>query len=290
MKGWLVVNAFLESYKFKDIYELLLLSAKAHNIEIQMLTTAQVSGVVGEAFAENELPDFALFWDKDVLLARQLESKGVRLFNCADAVEACDNKALTAIKLSEAGVRTPRTIIAPKTFEGVGYTDLSFLDRAIEKLGLPVVIKESYGSFGMQVYLARNKDEAVEIVKKLGHKEFIMQEFVATSRGRDLRVNVVGDKAVAAIYRYNDEDFRSNLTIGGKMRAFDISEEQAEEALKACRALKLDFAGVDVMFGEDDEPVICEVNSNTHFRTTLDCTGVNLADLIMEHIAKEMIK
>lgn len=290
MRGWLIVNAFLESYKFKDIYELLLLSAKTHNIELEMLTTAQISDVVAEGFGGFDLPDFALFWDKDVLLARQLESASVRLFNCADAVEDCDNKALTSIKLSKAGVNIPHTIIAPKTFEGVGYTDLGFVERAAEKLGLPMVIKESYGSFGMQVYLAHTKDEAKEIVKKLGHKDFIMQEFVKTSFGRDLRVNVVGDKVVATVYRYNEDDFRSNLTIGGKMRGYEISETQAQEAIKACRALKLDFAGVDVMFGEEDTPVICEVNSNMHFRTTLDCTGVNLADLIMEHIAKEMIK
>ena len=290
MKGWLIVNAFLESYKFKDIYELLLLSAKAHDIELEMRTTVQVSDVVGEGFGGFNLPEFALFWDKDILLARQLEGAGVRLFNCADAIEACDNKALTSLKLSKAGVEIPRTIIAPKTFEGVGYTDLGFVDKAIEKLGLPIVIKESYGSFGMQVYLADTKDEAKEIVNKLGHKDFIMQEFVKTSCGRDLRVNVVGDKVVAAIYRYNDDDFRSNLTIGGKMHGYEITEKQAEEAIKACKALNLDFAGVDVMFGEDDAPVICEVNSNAHFRTTMECTGINLADLIMEHIAKEMIK
>ncbi len=290
MKGWLIVNAFLESYKFQDIYGLLLSSAKTHNIELEMLTTAQVSSVVGEGFGGFELPEFALFWDKDVLLAKQLELENVRLFNCADAIETCDNKALTSIKLSKAGVRIPRTIIAPKTFEGVGYKDLGFFDNAIEKLGLPLVIKEAYGSFGMQVYLVSTRDEAEDVIAKLGHKDFIMQEFISTSRGRDLRVNVVGGRVAAAIYRYNDKDFRSNLTIGGKMCAYDILAAQEKEALKACKALNLDFAGVDVMFGKDDEPVICEVNSNMHFSTTLECTGINLADLIMEHIEKEMIK
>ncbi|MBE6734889.1 MAG: RimK family alpha-L-glutamate ligase, partial [Ruminococcaceae bacterium] len=168
--------------------------------------------------------------------------------------------------------------------------NLDFFDKAIEKLGLPLVIKESYGSFGMQVYLANTKDEAVKIIDSLGHKEFVMQEFVQTSCGRDLRVNVVGGKVVATIYRYNDGDFRSNLTIGGKMKPYEISSEQAQLAIEACKALHLDFAGVDVMFAEGDEPVICEVNSNTHFKTTLDCTGINLADSIMEYIAGEIRK
>ncbi len=289
MKGWLVVNAFLDSEKFKGIYSLLLESAKLHNISLELFTTAQLTDVIGEGFRGNTLPDFAVFWDKDVCLARSLEEAGVRLFNCAAAIEACDNKALTSLVLSKACVRIPKTIIAPKTFEGVGYSSFDFLDTAIERLGLPLVIKESFGSFGMQVYLADTREEAVEIIKTLGHKDFIMQEFVAASRGRDLRINVVGDKVVASIYRYNEGDFRSNLTIGGKMKPYTATPAQAQLALSACKALQLDFAGVDVLFGENDEPIICEVNSNTHFKTTLECTGVNLADSIMEYIARKMM-
>lgn len=288
MKGWLVVNGFLDSEKFKGIYTLLLESAKLHNISLELFTSSELSDVLGKGFAGKELPDFALFWDKDVCLARLLEEEGVRLFNCADAIEKCDNKALTSLVLSKANVRMPKTIIAPKTFEGVGYNNLDFLDNAIEKLGLPLVIKESFGSFGMQVYLANTREEAVKIIKNLGYKDFIMQEFISSSHGRDLRINVVGGKVVASIYRYNEEDFRSNLTIGGKMKPYTATKAQEELALSACKALQLDFAGVDVMFGENDEPVICEVNSNTHFKTTLECTGVNLADSIMEYIARKM--
>ncbi|MBR7089182.1 MAG: hypothetical protein IKI46_01640 [Lachnospiraceae bacterium] len=49
----------------------------------------------------------------------------------------------------------------------------------------------------------------------------------------------------------------------------------------------LDFAGVDVLFGKDG-PIICEVNSNPHFKTTLECTGINMAEHIISHIAEVM--
>ena len=58
--------------------------------------------------------------------------------------------------------------------------------------------------------------------------------------------------------------------------------------MRACRALGLDFAGVDVLFGEDGAPVVCEVNSNPHFKTTLDCTGVDLAAEIVAHIVRTL--
>ena len=44
---------------------------------------------------------------------------------------------------------------------------------------------------------------------------------------------------------------------------------------------------MDVLFGKD-VPILCEVNSNAHFKTTLACTGVNMAEAIMHHIREEL--
>lgn len=37
-----------------------------------------------------------------------------------------------------------------------------------------------------------------------------MQEFVKSSVGKDLRLNVVGNKVVATMKRLNEDDFRAN--------------------------------------------------------------------------------
>ena len=178
----------------------------------------------------------------------------------------------------------PKTVIAPKTFDGVGYTDLSFLRVAEEKLGFPMVVKEAFGSFGQQVYLAEDSVQLREIVEKIGAKPFLMQEFISSSRGRDLRINVVGGKVVGVMYRENLEDFRSNISGGGTGRAYSPTKAQEEMALTACRALGLDFAGVDVLFGQDGEPILCEVNSNPHFKSSLQYTGVDVALEIIRYI------
>lgn len=288
MKGWLVVNSFIDSAKFNGLYELLQEAAKKQNVELKLLKGSQLIDIIGAPKEKSALPEFAIFWDKDVMLARELENAGVRLFNSADAIEACDNKAITYQRLARAGVKIPKTIIAPKTFEGLGYTDSGFLKTAIEKLCLPLVIKEFYGSFGQQVYLAATEDEAVAVIQKIGHKDFVLQEFIATSRGKDVRINVVGQQVTASMLRYNDNDFRSNISNGGNMKPYTPSPEQEALALAAAKALGLDFAGVDVMFGQDNEPIICEVNSNPQFKSTLECTGVNLADNIIKHIISEL--
>ena len=286
MLGWLIVNGFLESKKFDEIYSFLKNASENVGISLEIKTNVELMTLVDEPLFP--CPDFVIFWDKDVFLAKKLEKNGVRLFNSARSVEICDNKILTALTLS-GKVRTPKTLIAPKTFEGVGYTKKDFLKKAIEILSLPIVIKEAYGSFGQQVYLAKSVDDMERIVEKIGHKEFLMQEFVKTSEGRDVRVNVVGGKVVSSMLRYNENDFRSNITNGGSMKKYDISHVWEEAAVKACEAIGLDFAGVDVMFGEADEPIICEVNSNPHFKSSFECNGVDMSVCIMNYV-KEQLK
>lgn len=277
--GWLVVNGFLQTEKFNTLYELLLDEATRRGVELIEKYADELVLPVGEAWTA--LPDFVLFWDKDISLARRLE-KFVPVFNGARAIELCDNKILTAEALASAGVKTPKTVIAPKTFEGVGYNRTRFLDEAGEYLGYPMVIKEAYGSFGAQVYLAHTREAAAEVIAELGHKEFLMQEFIKESVGRDIRVNVVGGKVVAAMLRYNEKDFRSNVTNGGKTRRITLTSAQEQAALAACEAVGADFAGVDILC--TDEPLVCEVNSNPGFKSTLDCTGVDLSKSILEHI------
>ncbi len=284
MQGWLIVNAFLQKRKFQEIYELFQIAAKKRGVELIVKTNAEVLIELHGEDACKNAPDFVLFWDKDVALARRLEEKGFRLFNGAAAIEACDDKILSALALEREGVITPRTIPAPKTFEGVGYTDLRFLEKAGEILGFPMVIKEARGSFGQQVYLAKTREEAEKIVEKIGWKDFLMQEYIAESCGKDIRVNVVGGKVVSSILRENANDFRSNITGGGNACAHQISKEQAEMAIRACKAVGAAFAGVDILFGRGGKPLVCEVNSNLHFKSSLDCTGIDVSEKILDYI------
>ncbi len=287
MRGWLVVNHYLDSKKFSELYAMLCESATKLNVSLEIKTTGEIICEVSSRFAMYSLPDFVIFWDKDIYVAQRLEKAGIKVFNSSKAIELCDNKILTAINL-ENKVKTPKTIIAPRTFEGIDYPKLDFLEYARKTLHFPLVIKEAYGSFGKQVYLANDMDEASAIIKSLHHKEFLIQEFIATSQGRDVRVNVVGQKVVSSMLRYNPDDFRSNITNGGKMKPYKLNEQQKNMALKACETLGLDFAGVDLLFGEHDEPLVCEVNSNPHFKSSYICTGIDMSFYVIEYIIEKL--
>ena len=286
MRGWLVVNGFIRSEKFNELYYFLSSAAKKHDITLEKKSSDCFATPIGDKICADNRPDFVLFWDKDIHLARRLEDEGLRLFNSADSIEICDNKIFTAKSLI-GKLPIPRTVISPKTFEGVGYNSLGFVENATRVLGLPLVIKEAYGSFGAQVYLARTLDEAKNIVTMLGHKDFIMQEFIAESYGRDVRVNVVGGRVVSAMERFNENDFRSNISNGGSMKKITITAEMEKTAIEAAKIIGLDFAGVDVLFGKDG-PIVCEVNSNPHFKSSLECTGIDMSEKIMDYIAEQI--
>jgi RimK family alpha-L-glutamate ligase len=288
MTGILVVNEFLHSNKFNEIHNWLLEAAKKYKIELQLKTNAELLiDISGRS--NNLLADFILFWDKDVRLAYYLEQLGYPVFNCSKAIEICDDKALTHLTLMNSGIPMPKTIIAPKTFENIGYTNYDFLHETAKRIGFPMVVKESFGSFGQQVYLVKDFTELIEKVKQIGTKPVLFQEFIKSSFGKDIRLQVVGGKVIAGMYRYSEHgDFRANLSIGGRMRAYEPSLEQCKLALRCCEMIGLDFAGVDLLFGENEDPIVCEINSNAHFKNIYDCTGVNAAEAIMIHIRQKL--
>lgn len=286
LHGLMVVNAFLRTTKFDDLYTILLSAAQKQGMALDVRTNAELCCHVDDP--DLKVYDFVVFWDKDVQLARQLELRGMRLFNSMLSILLCDDKALTYLALKQAGIPMPKTILAPKTFPTVGYTTLAFADEVAAQLGFPVVVKECFGSFGQQVSLAQTIDELRKTVRTHAGTPLLFQQLIAESYGRDVRLNVVGDRVVASMLRQStDGDFRSNLTRGGSMAPYTPTPEEEALAVRATHALGLDFAGVDVLFGKAG-PILCEVNSNAHFRSTLDCTGVNMADEIMQYIGEKV--
>ncbi|WP_018932495.1 ATP-grasp domain-containing protein [Gracilibacillus lacisalsi] len=289
-RGWIIYNGNLYRKKFAEQIEWLRETAETFDFAIDVIANHQLLVAIEEGetriLTEKTDPDFVFFWDKDLFLARQLEVQGLRLFNSAKAIEICDDKALTYQQLANHGIRMPKTIIAPKVF--VSLEDDSHLDQVIETLGFPMVIKETFGSFGEQVYLIENEQQLRQKVKELQHKPHLYQEYIASSYGRDVRLNVVGDQVVAAMLRKSEQDFRANVTAGGKMFRYQPSERERELAVRCSQLVGADFAGVDLLFGENDEPILCEINSNAHFKNIYDCTGVDITHDMMAFI-KESI-
>ncbi len=270
MTGFLVVNAYLTGEKFSELHEHLKRTAEGMGITLIIRNNEEM------LFCE-EKPDFVLFWDKDVNLAKRLENRGIPVYNCARAIELCDDKAKTYLAL-EGEVPQPETYIAPFSYFKTDYTD--FIKSATEKLGLPVIFKECFGSFGEQVFLCNSIEEALSHVNG---KPFLLQKYIKNGN-EDIRLEIVGGKCVAAMRRVNDKDFRSNISSGGVAEPYTPTNNEFKIAVKACAVLGLDFGGVDIL----DHSLVCEVNSNAHIINLMNATGINAAEMIFEQIKETL--
>ena len=310
-QGWLIVNEYLDTEKFLEIRKLFLSGAEKKNVKLTVYTNADfavdLSGAVvkSRAFDEGE-PEFIIFYDKDITLAAALEKMGYRLYNSADAIDVCDSKVKTAEKIAEynlnckddeAKILMPKTYKVPFTYENIGIKDsysFDFLDYVEKDLceagegalsgAYPMVIKESNSSFGMGVHLAGSREEAVKLICEYGNKECIIQEYLSYSSGRDYRLQMVSDKCVCAMMRSNKNDFRANITNGGKMSEYKPTDEDLSLARNVMKCLKLDFAGIDIMHDKSGRAVFLEANSNAHFKNIYDLTGINAAEKMIEYI------
>lgn len=226
--------------------------------------------------------DYVIYLDKDRYVAEMLERSGHRLFNSSKSIVLCDDKMLTHIALSNAGIKMPTTISSTLCYRDNGNRD--YLKDVEKTLGFPLIVKENYGSLGRQVYLIKNSAELKEIEDKLIHIPHIFQEFISSSKGKDYRIIVIGHKVVAYMKRENKNSYLSNLATGGSASVVELPQSFLDVAVKASEILGLDYCGVDILEGEHGEPIVSEVNSNAFYEGIEKATSVNVAKAYVDYI------
>ncbi len=294
MKGIVIINAYPSGEKFIRQGERIAAELRALGVECTLLKNGEVYALMQEdGRIESNLPKdcaFAVYLDKDKYLGRMLERQGLRLFNRAEAIENCDDKLRTYLALADSGVPVVKSIPAPLCYTKGTVPSEIFLKNVATELGFPLVAKKSYGSFGDGVQLVHGYAELFSFEKKCLYTPHFYQSYVAESCGRDIRALVIGGKVIAAMERVASEgEFRSNIELGGVGRALSIPLEYAEVAVRAAKALGLDYCGVDLLEGRRGA-IVCEVNSNAFFEGLEGTTGVNVARAYANYIFAAMLK
>src|SRR5690625_1671393 len=192
MHGWIIYNGNLPGNKFLDFAEMLQTAAIRNKHDVQIYKNNDLLSVLDQShltlLCNNNLtlPEYVIFTDKDIYLARQLELLGIPVFNSAESIAISDDKIATYQQLAANRLPIPRTIIAPKVFTSHKESSLN-VDAVIEELNLPLIVKESFGSFGEQVYLIHTKEELVKKMDTLHCKAYIFQEFRSEEHTSELQ-------------------------------------------------------------------------------------------------------
>ena len=210
-------------------------------------------------------------------VVNQLDMMGVPVLNNSVPIARSRDKLRCLQLLARFGIDIPRTVMTNQRSE---------VTMALDQIGgLPAILKLIRGTQGVGVMIAHTQEEIegiLDTMTDLG-QEILLQEFIRESRGRDIRVLVVGDEAVAAMRRTAKAgEFRSNLHRGGEGKPVKLKPEYAEIALRATRVMGLELAGVDLLETKGG-PKVMEGNSSPGFEGLEKATGLDIAGRIIDH-------
>jgi len=211
-------------------------------------------------------------------ILRQLEHLEVAVINPSGAIEAVKDKLYAHQLLAQRNLPIPRTMLVRFPVN---------LELVAVQIGFPCVVKLLVGSYGDGVVLSRDPrsfQDLMELVSALDRSQsLILQQYIGTRPGQDLRVFVVGGRVLGAMLRRStDGSFKANISRGGDGEAFAINPAIEELALASAAAVQLEIAGVDLLFDGEGYSV-CEVNSAPGFSGFEAATGLNVARAVLEH-------
>lgn len=288
MNGIIIVNQSIghNQYKIKRFIE----EFDKKNIRLDVFVNDGTLAIIKDNNVVINLPkaDFVFYLDKDIYLARLLEKAGYRLFNRADFIKFCDDKMLTFIGCANEGIKMPKTIAGPLVYTDLEESNYKFLDNVINELGLPMVVKKVYGSLGEGIYLVNTKEELKKLYSEIARNPIVFQEYVKSSYGQSVRVLIIDGKVFGSFIRSNDSDFRSNYGDTASSKKLEKSQKYMEFAQKIADKLHIEYAGIDLFVCDEQEPILCEINSNAFFEEFEKVTGLNVAEAVRDMVIRKV--
>lgn len=269
---------FLHSLVRKEEKLLITEFIKRPNVELVMLDDREMS------FDLKSRPNVDVVVERSINHSRALhalrlyQSLGIPCINTYEVSQTCGDKILTAVALEDNNIPQPDLRIA--------FTEDSALS-AIEEMGYPVVLKPAVGSWGRLLSKINDRDAAETVLEHktvLGsyhHSIFFAQKYVE-KKGRDIRAFVVGDECIAAIYR-SSEHWITNTARGAIASNCPLTENLADICVRAAKAVGGGVLAID-LFESDEGLLVNEVNYTMEFRNSIDTTGVNIPDKVIDYV------
>lgn len=213
---------------------------------------------------------------------RHFERQGVAIVNGPAAIESVADKLHTLQILAGSSIPIPKTIL------GKFPVDVNLVER---ELGFPVVVKKLKGTRGAGVLLCQDKSQFDDLANLLdgatSGADFLFQQYIAPSHGRDVRLLVIDGKVIASMERRStDGGFKSNISLGGSGQPYDAPPEMMDLAINVAAELSLDVAGIDILFDAKGYRV-CEANSSPGFQGLERACGIDVPEMVFFAMGKK---
>jgi len=207
-------------------------------------------------------------------LLHRVERLGLSIINSPSAIEKAVDKYYTLTMLEESSIPVPKTIVTE---------DPKIALEAFYELGCDVVVKPIFGSRGIGITRVSDAEVANRIFRTLSfvHHILYLQEFISHGT-RDIRIFVIGDKAVASMYRVS-QAWKTNVSQGARPVPFTPDNELEDLAVRAAKTIGCEIAGVDIMEGPNGF-VVNEINSQPGFRGLQSTTKIDISGEIIDYV------
>lgn len=274
------------SLRFKEV-------AGRMNINLKLVAPEEIDLIVTKEDKKSiiykgkvlQLPDFLIprigtITYYSLAIIRHLERLGVFVLNSSQSMETSKDKLSTLQLLATSNIPIPKTMLAKFPF------NISLVEK---EFSYPLIVKTVIGSRGRGVFLVENRNKLNDLVNLLEISKdpktnLILQEFISTSRGKDIRVIIIGGRAIGAMLRKAvNGSFKANYSAGGLVNAYKINPAIEWLAVESAKIVGLDIAGVDILFDKDSYKV-CEVNSYPGFEGFEKATKINVPEEIFKYI------
>lgn len=204
-----------------------------------------------------------------------LERLGVPFMNRPHAIEKAVDKYYTLCLLELAGIPVPRTTVTQYARDAL---------RAFRRYK-DAVVKPLFGSGGVGMTRVSDHEIARRVFRSLEASRYVMyiQEYLEHGN-RDIRVFVIGNKAIAAMARIGDT-WKTTIRQGAEPRPYPLTTELANLAVKCAETIGLEYTGVDILETEHGL-VVTEVNSSSGWQGLQQVTDINVAKELVDHFFK----
>ena len=222
----------------------------------------------------------SISYNRGLYISRIFEAFGVPVVNTSEIAGRCGDKYVTSQILMQAGVPTPRVLMA--------FSDEAAL-KATQEIGYPCVMKPVIGSWGRLLAKVDNAFSAEAIIEHktvLGgsnHQIFYIQKYV-DKPGRDIRAFCIGEEPICAIYR-TSENWITNTARGGVATNCPMTPEINDLVTRTARAIGAGLLAIDI-FETPTGLEVNEVNHTMEFRNSIQTTGVNIPQKMVDYVLK----
>jgi ribosomal protein S6--L-glutamate ligase len=206
----------------------------------------------------------------------RLAAAGVTVLNPPKAVECAVDKYLASVRLEQAGLTVPPTVVCEDAADAL---------VAFERLGGDVVVKPIFGSEGRAIVRVSDPEIALRTFRTLERIGSVLYlQWFIENEGFDVRVLVLDGRVLGAMRRRANGDFRANVSCRGTAEIHSVTDREAQCALAAARATEAQFAGVDLLYGRDGTCYVIEVNAVPGWQAFRRVTGIDVAAAVVDSL------